>query len=420
MSPHAAGPLPVRPGARLFAPLLLTLACSTLWGCASDYVARTDGVRSAYQGYQYDNALERLEAEDKRQAERDRLLVLLDKGMVLHASGRFAESNQVLAEAEKLSAQLEVLSVSEEAVTLFANERERAYRGEDFEKLMINVVKALNFSQLGDHEAALVEVRRVDLRLRKMVDEEKKPYQQLAIARYLGGVIREDQRDWDSAFIDYLKAWELEPNLSHLGEPLVRLAKKLDRAEYEKLKAAFPGADERPLGAGEGELVVVVEAGLSPQKQSATQNRNGGQLIAIPTFRDRGAPGRATVRVGEVSRTTVTVTNVRAVAKLHLDDRVGRILARGLASTALKAGVAAGAGALTRSEELGVLAFYLMTLSNQPDLRSWLSLPAEFQLARLRLPAGTHTVSIDSGGKTTEHPVTIEAGRVAVLPVRRY
>ncbi len=420
MSEHRERPAPRRSGSkRLSSSILLVLATLPLWGCASDYVARTRQVRSAYQSYRYEDALKVLGEEEKVEGDKDRLLVLLDKGMVLHSDGRYEESVKVLAEAEKLSEQLDVISVSEEATTLLVNERERAYRGEDFEKLMINVLQALNYARLGRDEAALVEVRRVDLRLKRMVDDEKKPYEQLAIARYLGGALREDQKDWDSAFIDYYKAWKLQPKLEHLGEPLLRLAKQLERAEYEELRAAFPDADEAPLGPDEGEVLVVVEAGLSPEKHSLTRE-DQGQLLAVPVYRDRWNGRGVSVKVGELTRSTVTVTNLEAVATLHLNERIGRMIVKSLASTAVKAGIAAGVGALAKDKNVGLAAFALMTLANQPDLRSWLSLPAEFQLARFRLPKGAHEVTVEGGGRVAKQTVEVVPGRVGVVVVRAY
>ncbi|MFP2929681.1 COG3014 family protein [Pyxidicoccus sp. 3LG] len=393
-----------------------------LSGCASDYVARTRGVRAAYQSEAYDDALSALEAAARAGVEKDRLLVMLDKGMVLHAAGRWAESNAVLEEAERLSEMLDGVSVSEEAGALLTNERQRAYRGEDFEKLMISVLQALNYAELGEDESAMVEVRQVNERLEKMVTDEKKPYEQLAIARYLGGIIREDQRDWDSAYIDYAKAYELEPRLGDLVEPLLRLAKLAGRDDaYAELKAKHPGVPHAPLAPGEAQLVVVVEAGLSPEKQRASRDYgDGGDLIEVPVYRDRGSAPSVTVAVGEQSRQAVTVTSLADVARTHLDHRIGGMLAKQLAGVAVKAGVAAGVGALTKSEGVGALTFLVLNAANAPDLRSWLSLPAEFQVARFRLPAGSHTVRVDAGGRTSEHVVEVKPGRVGLVVVRRY
>ncbi|MFP2960012.1 COG3014 family protein [Myxococcus sp. 1LA] len=391
-------------------------------GCAGDYVARTRGVRSAYQQGDYSRALSTLEAAAKEGPAQDRLLVLMDKGMVLHAAGQWAESNAVLEEAERLSEQVDSVSVSEEAKTLVTNERQRTYRGEDFEKLMISVLQALNYAELGDEEAAMVEVRQVNERLEKMIAEEKKPYEQLAIARYLGGVIREDQRDWDSAYIDYAKAYEIAPRKDALAEPLLRLAKKVGRDDmYAELLAKYPDVPHAPLAPDEGQLVVVVEAGLSPEKQRGSRDPGGGgDLIEVPVYRNRGMAPPVSVDLEGQSKQAVTVTSLADVAVVHLNDRIGRMLAKQLAGVAVKAGLAAGVGALTKSDELGVLTFLVLNAMNAPDLRSWLSLPAEFQVARFRVPAGNHTVRVTSWGQVTEHPVEVKPGRVGLLVLRRY
>jgi hypothetical protein len=407
-----------RPIGSGLAAAVLACLCGA-FGCASDYVARTRPARAAYEAYRPDEALQRL--EEARGPEKDRLLYLLDKGMVLHAAGKHAESLEVLAEADRLSQDLDFTSIREETAAALTSERERTYRGEDFEKLMISVLQALNFAELGRDEDALVEVRRVDERLRKMVVEEKKPYEQLAIARYLGGVLYEDQGDLDAAFIDYEAAYRLQPKLGGLAEPLVRLARQTGREELVRELLRAPGAaDARPIGPGEGQVVVVVEAGRSPEKESLRHKIAAAQIIDIPHYRDRGTALPALVVAAGRSVTTVEVTSLSEVAKIHLDDRVGRLLAKALVQTGVKAGVAAAVASETKSEGLGALTFLVLSQLNQADLRSWLSLPAGFQLARLRLPVGKHTVTVEAGGTRTQHPVEIRPRRVAVLVLRRY
>jgi uncharacterized protein len=402
------------------------LACLCgAFGCASDYVARTRPARAAYEAYRPDEALRDLDEE--RGPEKDKLLYLLDKGMVLHAAARYAESLEVLAKADKLSQDLDFTSIGEEGAALLTSERERTYRGEDFEKLMISVLQALNYAELGRDEDALVEIRRVDERLHKMVVEEKKPYEQLAISRYLGGVLYEDQGDLDAAYIDYEAAYRLQQSLGALAEPLVRLARQTGREELaQKLLGAagspgLPGAaDTRPIGPAEGQVVVVIEAGRSPQKESLRHKTAAAQIIDIPHYRDRGTALPALVGAEGRSIAAVEVTSLSSVAKAHLDDRVGRLLAKALVQTGLKAGLAAGVASQTQSEGLGALTFLVLSQLNQADLRSWLSLPAQFQVARLRLPVGKHTVTVEAAGMTTEHPVEIRARRIAVLVLRRY
>jgi uncharacterized protein len=400
--------------------LSVALALGFLGGCAGDYVARTQGIRRAYESSDYPRALSQLDQEAKG-PELDRLLILMDRGMILHSAGQYQESIAALAEADRLAEQLDVISVSEEAKTLVTNERQRAYRGEDFEKLMISVLQALNYAELGKDEDALVEVRRVNERMRKMIIDEKKPYEQLAIARYLGGVLYEDQQEWDSAFIDYQEAQKLQPQLGPLAEPLIRLAKQTERHDaYDELKKKYPEIEERPLGRDEGQAVVMVEAGRSPEKKSTHYEYQPGKLADVPVFRDRWLPSSAIVQVGNDAQTAVTVTSIQEVAKVHLDDRIGRMLAKSLAGTAVKAGIAGGAGELTKSEEVGIVTFLLLSSLTAADLRSWLSLPAEFQVARFRLAPGKHRVKIKLDGFTKEQEIEVRPRRIALVVARIY
>ncbi|GAO03759.1 COG3014 family protein [Anaeromyxobacter sp. PSR-1] len=399
----------------------MALGAVLVSGCAGDYVSRTRAMREAYQAGDHDRAAALAEEEVRRGPERDRLLALLDQGMILHAGRRWEESLPVLARAERLAASLEAISVSEEGRALLENERARAYRGEDFEKLMINVVQALNYAALGKDEDALVEVRRVDERLRKMVQEEKKPYQQLAVARYLGGVLWEDSGNPDSAYIDYADALRLAPGLGPLAEPALRLARATGRAdEADALAAARPALGADPLGAEEGQVVLVLEAGLSPEKRSSRQGA-GPELLVVPVYVTRPwVRDAATLEAGARRADAVTVTSLEDVAQVHLSERIGRIAAKAVASTVVKGGVAAAVGEATDSEVLGWLTFLALTSTSEADRRSWLSLPAELQVARLRLPAGTHEVEIRSGGKVLRRTVAVRPGRVTLLVERRY
>lgn len=415
----------------------LKLCLVALWafsGCAAnDYLTRTSRVRSAYQAYDYDGALARLDSEFKEGkaiSDGDRLLYLMDKGMLLHAAGRWGESVRLFAEAELLSEKLDTTSVSEEIGSVVVNDNLRVYRGEDFEKLMFSTLQALNYASLGDSEGALVEVRRVNEKLEVMITKEKKPYQRLAIARYIGGVMYESIGEKDSAAIDYLKAAELSPEMGRgAAEAVLRLAKETERDDQlADLRKRWPDIKIHPLKANEGQVVVIIEAGRVPQKsQNMRRPGKGGvdqqkaALVAVPTYALAKSPvPRVELVVEDQHAQGSTVTDLDKVARVHLEERIGRYLLRSIASLAVKGGAAAAVGALTKSEGLGALAFGLLTLTQQADLRSWLSLPAEFQVARVRLPAGKHVVTILSptGPVTTE--VDVKAGKIQVLVVRRY
>ena len=77
--------------------------------------------------------------------ERNRLLYLLDYGLVLHISGKHQESIRVFEEAKKIYDQMYTISLSNEATTWLINDNTAPYRGEDFERAMINLFQAMNF-----------------------------------------------------------------------------------------------------------------------------------------------------------------------------------------------------------------------------------------------------------------------------------
>ena len=157
--------------------------------------------------------------------------------------------------------------------------------------------------------------------------------------------------------------------------------------------------------------------GLLKGQMKLMEYQDVGNIIQVPVYRDRGPTRASRVTVdGQMAQSASVVTSLAHVAQVHLEDRLGRTLLKQLAGVAVKGAVAGGVGALTKSEELGALTFLLLSATNTADLRSWLSLPAEYQVARFRLPAGKHTVSVDGQSREVE----VRAGRVAVLSFRSY
>lgn len=407
-------------------PSLFTLALSALCalgtsGCATDYVARQAAVRSAYERYDEAKALTLLEREEKEGRDIDKLLVLLDKGTILHAAGRWQESIDVLTKADELAQQVDATSVTEEVGAVLSNEGTKLYRGEDFEKLMISVLLALNYFELGKEEDALVEVRRCNERLDKMVSKEAKKYEQLPIARYLGGVLYENEHELDSAAIDYLKAVELFPQIGDAAAPALRLAKATGRDDaYQELLKKFPNVAHEPISKTMGQVVVLLELGKAPRKQSS-QRKHGVDFIVVPQYPAKApALPEQTVEIAGVALKSHVVTSVNDVAHRYLEERIGKLIAKSVASLAVKAGAGIAVGALTGSKELGAATFLLLSLTQQADTRSWLSLPAEFQVARTEVKPGQVQVTVKARGKTSTHEVEVKAGKIALLVVRRY
>jgi hypothetical protein len=152
----------------------------------------------------YDDAASRLKSGLLSHGEqgRDSLLYLLDIGLSLHSAGKYDESNQAFLKADKIADIKDYTSLSAEAATLFTSDNLKDYKGEDFEKVLINTYLSMNFALMGDFESSLVEARRVNHKLHLMVTEGKRKYKQNAYARYLSAILYEAENNYNDAYGD--------------------------------------------------------------------------------------------------------------------------------------------------------------------------------------------------------------------------
>jgi len=117
---------------------------------------------------------------------------------------------------------------------------------------------------------------------------------------------------------------------------------------------------------------------------------------------------------------------VNMVAGQQLDRMMPLILARAVIRRAVKATITTAGSEAVKSKnrndtgdaaEFGfAIANLIWTATERADTRSWSSLPANIQVARLPLPAGVHAVRF---GGEVEADVRISAGRDAYAIVIR-
>ena len=157
--------------------LPLTLVLATLSSCASMRTQQRQYVESvplAREGG-YSQAARIIEkAKGKDYQEKDRVLYYLDLGMLYHWAGLYEESNRMLDEAEMAIEELFTKSISRALSSGLLNDNALDYSGEDYEDIYLNVFKGLNYLALGNQSAALVEFRRVDIKLTILEDKYKK------------------------------------------------------------------------------------------------------------------------------------------------------------------------------------------------------------------------------------------------------
>lgn len=122
--------------------------------------------------------------------------------------------------------------------------------------------------------------------------------------------------------------------------------------------------------------------------------------------------------------------SVSAAVTNEFEDKLGGILIKAVARTALKYELARGIEKEVdkKNEILGEIAFLTANaaaaLFERADTRSWHLLPDELSVVRLRLPPGTHplTLEVETGQGGTRvidlGDVNVRDGRVHVLSVR--
>ncbi len=149
--------------------VLVSVPLITLISCGS--VATKKGfyepITAELRGGNRAGAAELIEAAkaDNKYAQKDRLIYFLDAGLLHHYAQDYETSNIKLHLAEAAAEELFTKSISRAAASLLLNDNVLEYSGEDYEVLYANLIKALNYVELGRFDEAFVEIRRANLKL---------------------------------------------------------------------------------------------------------------------------------------------------------------------------------------------------------------------------------------------------------------
>ena len=250
------------------------------------------------------NAVEILEQARSDYQEDNKLLYFMDMGMTLHLAGQYRESNKYLEQADEWIERQYTRHIHEIAAPFWLNERAVPYRGDQYEHVIVNVIKALNYALLHDLSGALVEARKIDHRLNVFSDSGGHDhYREDPFARYLTGVLYEASGDGNNAFVAYRKAeagyrlakpWSDVSLPSILKQDLLRLTTLLHLPEErEHYRQAFPSISlQDPPPESMGSVFVVSYNGLGPIKENTfvhvPLSAEARKFAAIPSNRFRG------------------------------------------------------------------------------------------------------------------------------------
>ncbi|MGQ1889823.1 COG3014 family protein [Thermophagus sp. OGC60D27] len=444
--------------------VISTIALVAIIAACATFYQKTYQIQENIAKGQFDKADKLLEKDTKWAQNNNRVLYFMNRGVVAYMMGEYGKSinyfNQADYYIEDYSKQF-----GWEALSLVSNPMVKPYRPEDFEVIMIHFYKALNFIALNDLEGALVEARRINIRLQQLNDkykDYKNKYQRDAFAHNLMGMIFEAAKDYNNAFIAYRNAFEVyEGDYSELFGLSVPQQLKKDLLRTAKL-SGFPEEvtrfenlfdmktpevhknDEGQLllfwlngmGPVKSEWYITVTnfgfnnglvalgnpelglnfayqaSALSPRERAAFKNLSFFS-VAFPKYVERSPvfrSGKAMVK--DTIFTFEIAEDINKIAFQCLHDRMFRELGNALLRVATKKALEKAVN--NENENLGTIVSIINTLTERADTRNWQSLPYSISYTRIYLPEGQHTINLNFAGEYVNNntiDVNIKAGQ---------
>ncbi len=190
--------------------ILLFLLFGLIAGGCATYYQQTQKFQQYITHGNFRKADQWLQNNQHEKEGKNRLLFYLNHGYVEWMLDEYEESNRHFEEADRIIEDY-IKNYGLEALSLVTNPTVKPYKPEDFEAVMLHYFTVLNYIQLQNYEDALVECRRINIRLNQLNDkyqDHKNRYQRDAFAHNLMGMIYEATGDYNNAFIAYRNAYE--------------------------------------------------------------------------------------------------------------------------------------------------------------------------------------------------------------------
>jgi len=428
-------------------------------GCASYYVINIK-LNQAIETGQFEVADKLLEKDTKSPKNRNRLLYFLNRGYVSWMLNQYQKSVDYLNTAENMIDDYS-MNLGAEALALVTNPMVKPYRAEDFEIVMVNCFKAINFMQMDEWESAMVECRRINMKLNQLNDkykDYKNRYQRDAFAHTMMGLLYDANGDYNNAFIAYrnaLEIYETDYTQNFNIQPPQQLRLDILRTAYiigfgEELdfyERKF-GMKYSPARKPEAEMIFFWMNGFGPVKNEWSINftiiRGAGGIVtfvnegegltfpfplpssssekdgfsnlkmvrvAFPKYVERKPTSvSAVIMSGATTYTLEPAEDINAIAFKTLNDRFMREMAESLLRVAAKQAFEE----VTRKENknAGTILSILNAVTEKADTRNWQCLPYGISYARIPLTGGDNPLKLNvkmTTGKIVTSDVSLKA-----------
>lgn len=443
--------------------LILTIALMALNACASYYQKHFD-FNSEFEHGDLREALETLSRNENESEGKSRFIYFVNRGLLLSVLGEYEASNESFEKAFLFGEDYRINYVNE-AASYLTNPTFAVYKGEDHEHLMVLYFKAINFLKMKKPEDALVECRRLNIRLNQLSDKysSEEKLQRNAFIHTLMGIIYQSTQDYNNAFIAYRNALEVYENdyarlfgmktPDQLKKDLLETARRTGfTEEFENYKEHFDMPDYQ-VPDHEAELIFFWHNGLGPVKDEWSLNfmiapgPNNTMVFSNPALgfafpytvdneKDRSDLSRLEVfrvafpryaerpvfyqsgalQCNEATYPLQLAENISKVAFLSLKQRMLEEFAKGLLRAALKK--AAEHSLREKDDRLGAVLGLVNAMTEKADTRNWQTLPHSIYYSRVYLKAGKNEVKLlleNDGKQETPFAFTYDAAQGKTL-----
>jgi hypothetical protein len=404
----------------------LLVAAIVLGGCsaAREQIERAQSLyasgnpEAAYQSLAVDKGL--------RDETRDGFLWRLEEGKMAHDAGRYDEAWATLNDATLLADRIDLewskTSVGEEFGAVAVNDRLRVFRGSYADRIALENARVLAALARADGLGAATAAKRIAERQKEAEVDQAKRIEAInkeigkrggtkAVNELLGreGV---DLGKGYAAYLNPLGSW-----LSGILQCSTGDGNDRQRGETELRRALSMMPENRTLlaqternpfdlaKAGERQVIVLFELGMAPKLEQETVHLItpwlGLSTIPFPRQERMPRPAQAIeARGGGAVVRTETLADYDAIWERDFQQRLPEIIFRTVVMVAAKEAATFAATEPLRQKrrggsdgaaigEIAVLigASIYKAATNQSDLRTWRSIPAEVQIAQLPRPA---------------------------------
>ncbi|MCJ2377963.1 hypothetical protein LNL84_14085 [Vibrio sp. ZSDZ34] len=429
----------------------VALLSMTLTACAglsaqnlfSHYTLQNTVVRQAVSTGQYQKAVTALPTAEEERA--GSILDNFERGRVELLNQSYPESKaafEVSDRAVKVQQDKALISISDTVTSVGAlaiNDNITEYVPPDYELGFLHLYLGLNYVHKNDLDGALVEVRRanrVQERAKQARDKDLKSAEsqlkqqglspnigsvlsrypdageklqavQNGYLLYLSGLLYETSNDLNAAYIDYTRALAVLPDNKDVRDAVMRVARRSGRNQaLEALTKEY--GELASLQDKQGRVIILEEQGVvQPMRDWRlslpvydSQGNYAIYSLSLPYYPPGVSEKFSPLVLDGTELNGQLLADVNLMASQQLSENMPSILLRQALRVYAKDQLRKSTA---KDDDVGNLVFNIWnTLTEQPDTRSWQTLPGLVNSSSRIMAVGQHILTVDGQDYTFE------------------